>query len=187
MDILRKYKHFINETVDNNKEVKTLVDVPTEVIKISKEIAKSIYDEVKKPIFEICQDGILMKFGVSSQDFNFVEEDEPLTLEATKGVKEKRTYDVILEYYDKITETFEVQYIVKFEMNEFVDDTDDTDDNDEEDGDDEDEINYFNKRDSKGRFGDEFDFDEDEADKDIKKGKIKIDDIDIVEGDDEDE
>ena len=185
MDILRKYKQFINEAVDTNKEVKTLADVPTEVIKTAKEIAKSIYDEVRKPVFELCPEGILMKFGVSSQDFKFIEENEPLSLDVTKGAKEKRTYNVVLEYYDQITEMFEVQYIVKFEMNEFVDDVDDDDEDDESD--DGEDVGYFNKRDPKGRFGDEFDFDEDEADMDIKKGRIKIEDVDITEGDDDDD
>lgn len=177
MEILRKYRHFINESVDTNKEVKSLTDVPQEVMDIAKKIALDMFDRVRKPIFDIEQGvGLIMKFSVTEQDFQYANDSEPLTIDLTENARKKRNFDVSLSYYDSISETYEVQYIVTFESVQyepFIND-DDTDDDVfvKDDYDKEDHEDYF---------------DEDIADQQIKKGKIKIEDHDIEDFDDEDD
>jgi hypothetical protein len=181
MDILKNYKLFlsINEVVDSDKEIGSLADVPKEVIETSKKIANDIFERVRKPIFEYLPDkGLVMKFQVTSQDFEYIDENEPLTLDVTEGARRKRTFDVTLNFLDKISESMEVQYLVTFEMVEsevedFIDDNEDIEFEDEYEAPDED---------------DEY-FDEDIADQEIKKGKIKIQDdlkeFEVEEDDDD--
>lgn len=223
MDILRKYRHFINEAVDSDKEIRTLNDVPSEVIESAKKIAGDMFDRVRKPVFELSPEGLIMKFQVTQQDFNYIDENETLKLDMTEGARKKRTYDVTLSYLDRISETFEVTYLVNFEIFEFVPE----DDEDEIVEDDiEDEIEYDDVDDAimtkyqellskwkkeqiknnantnpgegtrrrlmdqakKELSEDEEYFDEDVADQNIKKGKIKIQDVeDLEELEDEDE
>jgi len=183
MDILRNFDNFINEgsktsnsIVDSDKEMKSFKDVPSEVFETSKRILNDIFDRVRKPVFEYDKNkGLIVKFFISETDFKYIDEDEILTLD--EGVRKKRTYDVSLEYLNRITETFEVEYRVRFEM---LEDTDEEeyleDENDDIIIDDDyetpnpDDLEYF---------------DEDQADTDIKKGKIKIQDFDHFDEDDE--
>jgi len=177
MDVLRKYNHFINEAVDNDKDVKSMNDVPDEVIAIARKIATDMYDRVGRPTFEFRQgEGVLMRFFVTEQDFRFIDENENLTLDMAEGARMKRGYDVILIYNDRISETFELQYIVTFEKNEhnpiIVDD-------------DEDDViidNDYYKQDPDDVF-----FDDDEAHRDIMRGKYKIKDEEFDDIDDDDD
>jgi hypothetical protein len=122
MDMLRKYKHFINEAVDSDKELKSMQDVPGDVIETAKKIAGDMFDRVKKPTFEyVPGTGLIMSFFVTEQDFKYIDEDEELKLEVSEGAKKKRIYDVILTYVDRISETFEVKYLVNFDMPEISD------------------------------------------------------------------
>lgn len=120
MNILRKYRHFINEVVDSDKEIKTLNDVPGEVIESAKKIALDMFDRVRKPVFELLPEGLIMKFQVTQQDFNYIDDNETLKLDMTDGARKKRTYDVTLSYLDRISEIFEVTYLVNFEIFKFV-------------------------------------------------------------------
>ena len=132
MSVLRKYKYFVNEAVDSDKEVKSLKDVPADVIESAKKIASDMFDKVKKPTFEIIKGtGLVMIFAITEQDFYYIDRNEPLTLDMTEGAKKKRTYDVTLTFLEGITETYEVSYVVNFSMFE---DTD-IEDFDDEDGD----------------------------------------------------
>jgi hypothetical protein len=135
MDILRKYRHFVNEAVDSDKEARSLDDVPNEVIETAKKIAGDIFDRVKKPKFEFVPDeGLVMSFYVTEQDFQYIDPNEQLTLEVTEGAKKKRMYEVTLDYLERASETYEVKYIVNFDM--VVDGPyDDEDDLDEDDDD----------------------------------------------------
>lgn len=154
MDILKKYKNFINEVVDSDKEIKIMADVPNEVIETARKIAIDIYDKVKKLSFDfIPGKGLIMTFQVTEQDFYYIEPNEILELDMTVGSKRKRTYDVALKYFNRSTETFEVKYLVMFEMFEFKDeeyfedDDDDYDDIDDIDfqGDDDEIISRYDK------------------------------------------
>lgn len=175
MDILRNYKYFIKESVDTDKQVKSLADVPTEVIESAKKIASDIFDRVRKPIFEfIPGTGLVMKFQVTQQDFNFADDSESLTLDLTEGARKKRNFDVSLTYIDGISETFELQYLVTFNTNQ----VEEFEDNDDEDV----EVYDEYERGEKEEY-----FDEDEADKHIKGGKIKLDDFDLNDVDDDDD
>jgi len=117
MDILRKYRYFVNEAVDSDKEAKSLDDIPIEVIETAKKIAGNMFERVKKPKFEFLQDeGLVMTFFVTDQDFQYIDPDESLTLEVTEGAKKKRMYDVTLDYLERASETYEVKYVVKFNM-----------------------------------------------------------------------
>jgi len=211
MDILRKYKHFVNESVDSDKEVKTIADVPPDVIETARKIAGDMFDRVRKPVFSIEPEGLVMTFCVSEQDFKYIDVNEPLKLEVSEGAKKKRIYDVTLNYLDRISEMFEVKYVVNFDMFE---DTDIEEDDLEEEDDPEVLTLYKslikqwkeengNKNPGEGtrkrlwdeaekgtEFTDNYErpnpedleyFDEDEADTNIKKGKIKLDDIEVVE------
>jgi hypothetical protein len=216
MDILRKYKHFINEAVDSDKEVKGLNDVPNEVIESAKKIVGDMFDRVRKPTFEYEPGtGLVMKFQVTQQDFNYIDENEPLTLDVTEGARKKRTYDVKLTYLDSVSETYEIQYVVNFEMFEFEGDEDIDDEDEDELNFEDDEVTAkyqelvaqwkseqgpnTNQNPGEGtrkrlwaqarkEAGDSEEyFDEDEADFNIKKGKIKIQDLDEVEDFEDDE
>jgi hypothetical protein len=182
MDILKNYKLFlnINEAVDSDKEVGSLADVPPEVIETSKKIASDIFDRVTKPTFEYLPGkGLVMKFKVTPQDFEYIDENEPLTLDITEGARRKRTFDVTLTYLDRISESMEVQYLVSFEMIELGagDEGFDEDDEDIQIEDD------YEKPDEDEEY-----FDEDIADQQIKKGKIPIEDVGELDIDiDEDE
>lgn len=176
MNILKKYNNFINESVDSDRELKSLIDVPTEVFETAKRIANDIFDRVRKPEFEYVQNKLILKFVVTEADFRYIDEDEHLTLD--DGVKKKRMYDVSLEYIDRISETFEVKYRVKFEMIE------DTDDDDFDNDDDDDDVIVDDEYEKPAPEDLEY-FDEDEADKNIKKGKIKIEDFKHFDIDDD--
>lgn len=185
MDILRNYKGFLNikESVDSDKELKSLDEVPDEVIESAKKIANDIFDRVKKPTFEFVPgEGLIMKFQVTEQDFNYIDHEEPLTLDITEGAKRKRTFDVTLTYHDSISETFEIQYLVTCDMFEYESDEDEDFDEDDEDFDFEDEYEKPDEDD------DDY-FDEDIADQEIKKGRIRIQDVDDINDftDDDDE
>lgn len=145
MNILRNYKYFINEAVDSNDEARSLEDIPNDVFETARKIAGDMFDRVRKPSFEfIPGTGLVMKFIVTQQDYHFIDENEPLKLEVTEGAKRKRTYDVELVYLDSISETFEVSYLVNFNMYEMsedeIDDYDDDEDDDDEDLEDFDDI-----------------------------------------------
>lgn len=176
MDILKKYKRFINESVDTNNEVNELSDVPQEVIETAKKIASDIFDKVRKPSFDFKKgEGLIMKFNVTVQDFKFADSEEPLKLDMTEGARKKRTYDVTLTYYDSISETYEVQYLVSFEpmKNVGIIDIDNYNDEDDEDVIIHDDF-YKNDEDD--------DYDEDIIDKKFfsnKKGKIDLDEFDL--------
>lgn len=170
MNILRNYRNFINESIDSDKEVKDIDDIPVEVKETARKIVGDMFYRVKKPSFEITSEGIVMKFIVTDQDFNFIDENETLTLDVTEGAKRKRTYDVSLTFIDKVSETFEVSYLVTFEMLELL--PDDDFDEDEED---------VIVDDPYEREVDEDDFDEDVAEQQIRKGKIKLEDIEDIE------
>jgi len=143
MDILRKYKNFINEAVDSDKEIKTMADVPNEIMETARKIAGDMFDRVKKPTFDFINGkGLVMTFNVTEQDFYYIEPNEILELDMTEGAKRKRTYDVTLKYLDRSTETFEVKYLVIFEMFEFEADDDDLEDNDDDDYDDIEDIDF---------------------------------------------
>ena len=175
MDILRNYKHFINEAVDTDKQIKSLADVPTEVIESAKKIATDMFDRVRKPIFEFVPNtGIIMKFQVTQQDFNFTDDSDPLTLDLTEGARKKRNFDVTLTYIDSISETFELQYLVSFNTNQIEEVLEEDDDEDVE-------VNDEYEKGEKEDF-----FDEDEADRRIKGGKIKLDDFDLNDVEEED-
>jgi hypothetical protein len=117
MDVLKKYKHFVNEAVDSDKEMRSIQDVPGDVIETSKKIAGDMFDRVKKPTFEyVPGKGLIMSFFVTEQDFQYIDTSEPLKLEVSEGAKKKRIYDVTLNYLDRTSETFEVKYLVTFEM-----------------------------------------------------------------------
>jgi hypothetical protein len=166
MNILRDYRHFINEAVDSDKELNSLNDVPNEVIETAKKIALDMFDKVRKPTFEFVKgQGLTMKFFVTEQDFKYIDEDSNLTLNVTKGAKLKRMYDVSLIYLDRITETLEVEYLVSFNMLEESPSEDDFDEDDED---------VIVDDDYENIDPDDVYFDEDEADMDIKKGKIKL-------------
>jgi len=170
MDVLRKYRHFVNEAVDSDKEVRIMNDVPTEVIQTAKKIATDIYHKVRKPTFDFIRgQGLVMKFFINEQDFRYIDEESDLSLDVVNGAKSKREYDVKLIYLDKVTETFEVSYLVTFDIN------DNTPDNWEEDEEDVVVNDEYEKPEEEDYF------DEDEADNNIKKGKIKIEDIDELE------
>lgn len=137
MDIMKKYRHFVNEAVDSDKELRSMNDVPQEVITTATKIAKDMFDRVRKPTFQYTNDGLIMKFFVTEKDFQYVEEDEDLTLDVTQGAKMKRTYDVTLKLLDKITETFEIIYLVTFDLStntmpEEIDDDEDLDDTEDD-------------------------------------------------------
>lgn len=168
MNILRNYRHFINEAVDTDKEIKSLTDVPTEVIDSTKEILNGIFDKVRKPSFDFIKGKLVVKFQATQQDFNFADDTEPLTLDLTEGARKKREYDVVLTYLDGTSETFELQYVVSFNPNkiEGVDDYDDYDDDVEV-------IDEYERGEKEDYF------DDDEIDKHIKGGKIKIEDFDL--------
>lgn len=169
MDILRNYKYFLKESVDSDKEVKSIEDVPKEVIETSKKIALDIFDRVRRPIFEYDpKNGVVMRFNVTQQDFEFIDENEDLTLDIGEGARKKRTFDVTLKYLDRISEFYEVKYIVEFEMI--------TDDEIEDFEDDEDVIVNDDWEKPEEDFGD---FDEELVDQQIKKGKINLNDDDI--------
>jgi hypothetical protein len=160
-----------------------MVDVPKEVMETAKEIASSMFDKVRKPHFEFSE-GLLMKFFVTPQDLNFIDEDTKLTLNKSKTARMKRTYDVYLVFLDSITETCEVKYKVVF--NTFQDELSEEDDfYGEEEADDDlmddygDEMDEYEKPDT-----DEYDYDEDDFDNTIKKHinkNIIVDDVDDIE------
>jgi len=179
MEILKKYKYFINEAVDNDKELSNPKDVPGEVYTGVKKIIQGVFDKIKKPMFKILPDkGLIYSFIATEEDFKYIDPNENLTLEIDK---KKNQYEITLVLLDQISETFEVQYIVNFQSTnknslKFWGDTG----------------SMFDKMEDK--YSDEIDMDDDDEyfeedieDK-IKKGKIKIKDyIDIDEDDDEDE
>jgi len=109
-----------------------------------------------------------MQFQVTQQDFNYADDSDPLTLDLTDGARKKRNFDVTLTYLDGISETFELQYVVSFNTNQIAG-IPDIDDDDEDV-----EVNDEYERGEKEDY-----FDEDEADKHIKGGKIKLDDFDL--------
>jgi hypothetical protein len=180
MDILRNYKNFLKESVDSDKDIKSVDDVPSEVIETAKKIASDIFDRVKKPTFEfIPGKGLVMKFYITDQDFNYIDKEEPLTLDVTEGARKKRTFDVTLNFLDAISETFEVKYIVEFDMLEMGPDEDDYDDDDEEGED-------IIIDDDYEKYDDEDYFDEDVADKKLRKRDLEN-NIDEFEFGDEEE
>lgn len=171
MDILRNYKHFINESLD----IKTLADVPNEVMESAKKIAGDIFDRVRKPTFELLPEGLVLKFFVTGQDFNFADNTEQLTLDLTEGARKKRNYNVTLTYLEGVSETFELTYLVTFEEYSGQQPIETIEDEDEDD-------NYDAKRSIaqyQGKNDDDDYFDEDMADQQIKKGNIKLKDYDI--------
>lgn len=176
-DIIKNYKRFVNESIDPN--IKSISDVPEEIFMTAKKIAGDYYDKTKKPTFILDPDkGLIMKFGVTDKDFNFVNE-EDLKLDLNTAAKRKRDYKVVLIYDNSITETQEIQYIVNFEPNTDEDNIDFDDENNEEDFIDEYELDkkaYQNEDDTD---------DEEDIDRNIKKRMKR--DIDIVEDDDDDD
>jgi len=181
MEILKKYKYFINEAVDNDKDLSNLKDVPGEVYTGVKKIILGVFDKIKKPMFKILPDkGLIYSFIVTEEDFKYIDPNENLTLEIDK---KKNQYEITLVLLDQISETFEVQYIVNFQS---------TNKNSLKGWGDTGSIFDMNDK-MEDKYPDEIDMDDDEyfeediEDK-IKKGKIKIKDyIDIDEDDDEDE
>ena len=177
MKVLRNFDNFVNESImqplshmiDSDEYVKSLKDVPHEVIQTSKKIVNSVFDRVRKPKFEyVPNKGIMFNFFVNEQDFKYIDQDEVLTL--GKGVNKNKIYDVTLEYVDKITETFEAIYKVKFKIIGDDENNDFLVDDDDENNDFVDEYEIPNPEDLEY-------FDEDEADNNIKKGKIKLDNL----------
>lgn len=179
MSIIKKYKIFVNESIDSGNDIKQISDVPKEVFETSKKIVSDIYDKVRKPTFEIePENGLVLKFVITEQDFNYVDTENQLTLDLGEGAKKKRTYDVTLTYLDKISETFEIKYKVDFEMSELS--SDDEYIVDDEDDDIEIEDNYY-------KHDDDDIFDDDEIEKNFKLNKFdefdNLDNTDIVEDD----
>lgn len=181
MDILKKYRKFINESANTDSEVNSLADVPEEVIETAKKIASDIFDRVRKPTFEFIKgEGLIMKFTVTIQDFKFANNDEPLTLDMTEGARRKRAYEVTLNYYDSISETYEVQYLVTFGTMGGSDTIMGVDE------DDEDFIDEYEKIEK----DDDDDFEEEVIDKKFfsnKKDKIDLDEFDLNDLEDDDE
>lgn len=181
MELIKNYKNFmnINEAVDNYKDAKSINDIPKEVIETAKEIAVSMFDKVRKPHFEFAE-GLMMKFFVTPQDLNFIDEDAKLKLDKSKTARMKRTYDVYLIFIDSITENCEVKYKVIFNtFDEFEDDGIEEEDDDDLMDDYGDEIDDYEKPDF-----DEYDYDEDDFDNTIKKHinrNVIVDDVDDIE------
>ena len=174
MKIIKNYKRFVNESVDPG--IKSLIDVPEEVFQISKKISTDFYDKVKKPTFEFDKDkGVILKFGVTEKDFTFVDQNEELELDLNDTARKKRHFNVTLIFEDKISETLEVKYLVKFKENI---ENDENSYKDEEDEEDEDFIDKFELN------RDEFDngFDEEQIDRNIQK-RIKEKDYKFIEDD----
>jgi len=171
-NIIKDYKRFVNESVDSS--IKSITDIPEEVFMTAKKIAADYYDKTRKPVFEFSPEkGLLMKFGVTDKDFRFAEEGT-LELDLNTAAKRKRDYNVTLIYDDKITETEEVQYIVKFEPN--------TEPYIEVDGEDEDNDfvdEYELNKDPEENFDDE------DIDKNINR-RIKQ-DVQFIDNDDDDD
>ena len=175
MEILKNYKSFIKESVDSISEVSSMNDVPVEVKKIAENIANQYYDKVMKPEFEFRKGtGLVFIFKVTPQDFNYIDENEPLKLDLGEKSLRKRKYDVTLTYFDSISETHEVSYIVDFDLYSNkpttfskVDDDEDIEIEDtyykpEEDDDYDEDIavqNQMSKRNKRGRFEDDPDAD----------------------------
>jgi hypothetical protein len=180
---LKKYKNFINESVNSEMSINNMNDVPNEVISTSKSIANGLFDKVKKVSFRIDDDkNLIIKFGITEQDFKYIDQDEDLTSDLNDGAKKKRLYDVSLTFLNSISETYEVEFIVNFHLK--------TDDNkielDINDDDDDMDDNYY-------KNDDEDYIDDDDIDNNIMKNKNrepfianKFDDDIIIDDDDDD-
>jgi hypothetical protein len=167
MSILKKYKHFINESVNNSTEVKSIPDVPAEVFDITMKIVHGIFDKIKKANFNFTpSDGLTYSFIVTPEDYRFINPSEKLSLDTSETSMKKLNYEVELTLIDDKSETFEVTYSIIFKHTSNFQKMNNTDIQDE----DEDEID-------KKYPNDEDDFDEDLLDKKIKKGKVKLDDF----------
>lgn len=161
MEILKKYKNFLNEASSDN--ITNIKDVPQEVINGAKKIILGIFDRVSRPRFEILPDkGLVYFFTVTPTDYRFIDYDEVLTLD--KSQKRGVPYDISLTINDAVSETFEVSYIVDFKESRFNDIPEiDEDDDQVEDEPAHDDIDLED---------DDDEFDEDVLDKKFKK-KIK--------------
>ena len=180
MSIIKNYKRFLTESLDPS--IKSLEDVPEEVIQTAKRIANDFFDRVRKPIFELDSNkGLIFRFEITEQDFLMIDEEEDLTLDLNQTARGKRSNDVTLVFDDKISETYQVTYIVNFDAKSehILDDENLEDDDDDEDFIDDYELN-------KNEFN--HDFDEDEIDNHIVK-KIKKNNIDFEDNlnDDDDD
>lgn len=162
MEILKTYKYFINESTDNNLELKRIEDVPHEVLAGVRKIIQGIYDRTTKPRFEVSNKGLVFTFVATPTDFRFIEYDEVLTLDGSQ--KRGNPYDIKLKVIDTISETFEVSYLVEYNLKGFNDIPPVMDDEDLDD----DLIDNIDD----GTEEDE-EFDEDVLDNEIKKNKIK--------------
>ncbi len=117
MNILKNYKNFINENINNFEQINNINELPKEVLETSKKIVMDIFDKVKKPNFYLNEDGdVILKFTITENDFSYIDKDEVLTLDLNLGAKKKRNYDVSLTYFDQISETYEVEYKVNFDL-----------------------------------------------------------------------
>jgi hypothetical protein len=169
MSILKKYKHFINETVNNSTEVKSLQDVPAEVFDITMKIVHGIFDKIKKANFDFTSsDGLTYSFIVTPEDYRFIKPSEKLTLDASENHMKKLKYEVELTLIEDKSETFEVVYSINFKfapnpqkLNNYYSQNDHSEEDD------------FDK----SYPDDEDDFDEDLLDKKIKRGKVNLDDF----------
>jgi hypothetical protein len=180
MEIIKNYKKFmsLNESLESDKDMKSMLDVPKEVIETAKEISSSMFDKVRKPHFEFSE-GLLMKFFVTPQDLNFIDENAKLRLDISKKARMKREYDVYLVFIDSITETCEVKYKVVF--NTFQNELGQEIGEEEADDDlmDDDEMDEYEKPDYE-----DYDYDEDYFDDTIKNHINKntfVDDVDDIE------
>lgn len=177
MNIIKNYKRFLTESIDPS--IKSLEDVPEEVITTAKKIANDFFDKVRKPSFELDSDkGLIFKFEITEQDFLMIDENEDLKLDLNATARGKRSNEVTLVFDDKISETFEVSYLVNFNPKSEYDSNFMENDLDDDDDDFVDEYE-LNKH--------EFDhsFDEDEIDNNIKKKVRK--EIEFIDDDDEDD
>ena len=173
-EIIKNYKRFVNESVSS--DIKSMLDVPKEVIETAKRIADGVYDRVKRPTFEFVNDkGLIMKFGVTDKDFIYIDKSQDLSLDLNSAAMGKRGFNVTLVYEDKISETFEVKYLVVFEPNEGPSPTINDDDEDN------DFVDDYELH--KNEFAD--DIDEDDVDSNIKRRLNR--DIEIVDDDDDDD
>jgi hypothetical protein len=165
MDIIRKYKLYLEKVSNSSESIKNIEDLPEEVKETSLQIIKDMFERVKKPTFEIHSNyGIVIKFDVTENDFRFTDENEKLELDISEGSKRKRTYDVVLVPVDlkdfKVSETFSLMYEIQYELRTKIDI--------EHDEDDEDVV----VEDDWEKPEEDYGIDDDELERGLQKGKV---------------